>query len=490
LTAYSQWSPDIITESDWEYYYLNGTIDYNSYQLLREIPEGEAIIDTADYIVSTLGVSSVELEENYGVLMPEVSPGRKPFLNRMPIFYAGRVRFGSKVVENKSENYLFTSLQSEDFRVDFKLRDEQNRVVAERRSVAVHKEPWSVVLGNFTADIGCGLVIGKFDYRPVSYGPQGSDFDRFLFPDNSLYNGVSATVRGDYRFIYSAKEYGESNKRVLGLAFSAGIYSLRIGITGVLTRLSGASRRRDFGAGSLYIDMPESGTKAELAYAESGIGAAVQTVLSDFTVRGWYYDDSYLNLQSSGFAHPDYQAYSYDISEISFRQAQSGESGFYLRKDLEIEDLEIISAAEFWRNPRSDKINYDGLILSRYHFSNGFSPYARCTFYDRNDYYSNRIEWGGIISKSFTLDSRLALTYRNKSIENGNSRFYILISLPLLQNMSLAGRVRWHFDGSYDYFLEERLIFFEDLTFKATYRWQDDLGKDLGSLYIILENRF
>lgn len=490
LAAYSQWIPDISTESDWEYYYRNGYIDYESFQLINEIAEGAVITDTAEFITSTLGISPVDLVENYGTISHTSPMERKSETDRIWLFDSGRARFGSRITDGKSENYLLTSLRTPKYQFDFKLRDEQNKVIAERRSVELNGENYSVVLGNYMTDIGCGLNIGRFDYRPVSYEPHESDWKRFLFPDNSYYNGLKAIMGRNKTLIYSSKKYGNLNKQLFGSALSTRIRPVHVGIAAAVTRISNQSNKRYFGTGSLYIELPEKRSRAEIAYAESGAGACVQTTIGDLMLKGWYYDESYLNFQSSGFAHPDYQSYSYDVSEISFRQAQSGESGFYMRKDFELDNFEFDNAAEFWRNPRSDKINFNSLIQSRYYFPGDLLSYVRYYFYNRNDLFGSRMEFGGMISKSFILDSRLTLAFGKKSLEKENSRYYILLSLPFSNNVTLGGRGRLYFNGSYDYFLEEETLIMKELLLKVTYRWDDDLGEDLGSLYVILENRF
>jgi len=56
--------------------------------------------------------------------------------------------------------------------------------------------------------------------------------------------------------------------------------------------------------------------------------------------------------------------------------------------------------------------------------------------------------------------------------------------------MILSGRLMFGFDGSFEYLIEENIGFNNGFELKATYRWNDDLGANLGTFYITLGNRF
>jgi hypothetical protein len=489
--ATAQWVSDIKTESDWEYYYINGYIDYNSYQLLREIAEGTDIDDTLEFITSTLGISPVELSEIF-VIPGRRKTGDEKLYSRESISrWSGRLRLGSKIQNETNESFLLASVRSGKMDFYLKLRnDERGRTATERRSFKIKKDKYSITLGNFTNDIGCGLGLGRFDYRPVSLESDEDEFNQFLFPDNSYYNGIKAEYQKNHAIIYSVKKYNDVYKNTLGSLLSAKLHRAKVGITGSFTGLTSDSDTKILGVGSIFIDLEEDGTGAEVAYGESGAGACVQVAKPNYVLRGWYYDDSYINLQSSGFSHPDYLSYTDQRSEISFRQPQSGETGFFVRKKITYNKIEFRNAAEIWKNPRTNHISYDNSFQTRMFISSRITSLIRYTVYNKRDYYRNKIESGINMRNKYDINVRVLMSIEDESIVNDDSRFYVISTFPLTRNITMAGRLRWRFDGEFDYFIEERLMLGDGLFLKATYRWKEDQKKDLGSLYVFLENRF
>jgi len=489
-TANSQWISDINTESDWEYYFNNGIIDYNSYQLLREIAEGTDIKDTTDFIISTLGISAVDLIEklNYSGNRPLQSSG--PVLPEPQSSWSGRFRMGSEIREERNKNYALADFGYGDFNAGIKIREKNGARETERRYISLAKDDYSLTLGNYTADIGCGLSIGRFDYRPLSLESHQDDLGHFLFPDNSYYNGLKAEFLNRYTFVYSAKKYNDIYKSTFGTALEAPFHSVRVSVTGAAAILSGGSEPRTFGAGSIIVESDTAGLKGEIAYGHSGAGVSVQAVKPDLVIRGWYYDKSYLNLQSSGFSHPDYQSYTINNTDLSFRQPQRGESGFHARKYVRYNGIEFTDAAEFWKNPRIGKIQYNNSLLAKYRVSSQVISRVGYTISERNGIRYDRLETGAGIYDRYKLEARTYINFVQKTVARDDSKFYILAILPLVKSMSLAGRFRWSFDGLFDYFLEERLLLDGGLFLKATYRWNETLGPDLGTFYIFMENRF
>jgi hypothetical protein len=332
--------------------------------------------------------------------------------------------------------------------------------------------------------------MGRFDYRPLSLETYESDINEFLFPDNSYYNGLKAEFQDRYTFIYSGKKYNDLYKNTFGAALETRINSFEVGITGAVTRLSDGSAARTLGSGSLFLNSENSDLNAEIAYAESGPGVSIQAVRPGLVLRGWYYHGSYINLQSSGFSHPDYRSYTALNSEISFRQPQRGESGFYAHKRVTYKEFEFGNFAEFWKNPRNRKIRYNNSLLAKYHFMPSVISRLGYTIYYKSDNYYNRLEAGIGIFKDYKVEARAYINYFKNNVAKSESKLYITAILPLVKSMSLAGRLRWRFDGLFDYFLEERLLLNDGLFLKATYRWNENHGRELGALYIFMENRF
>jgi len=488
--AKSQWVSDINTESDWEYYFNNGIIDYNSYQLLREIAEGTDIRDTTDFIISTLGISAVELIEyleksqnrplqSSGSVSPEPQSS-----------WTGRFRIGSEIREEGNKSYALADFGYGDFEAGIKIRESNGTRETEKRYIYLAKDDYSITLGNFTADIGCGLSIGRFDYRPLSLESDQDDLGRFLFPDNSYYNGLKAEILNRYTLIYSVKKYNGMYKNTIGTALEVPIRSFRIGVSGAAATLSDGAVSRTIGAGSIIVASDPAGLKGEIAYGHSGTGVSVQAIRPDLAIKGWYYDKSYLNLQSSGFSHPDYQSYTIENTDLSFRQPQRGESGFYARKDTKYRNIEFTNAAEFWKNPRIGRIQYNNSVLTKYQISSRIVSRVGYTISERNGIRYDRLETGIGIYDKYELEARAYINFVQKTVARDYSKFYIMAILPLVNSMSLAGRFSWSFEGLFDYFLEERLLLDGGLFLKATYRWNETLGPDLGAFYIFMENRF
>lgn len=488
--ARSQWVSDIKTESDWEYYFKSGIIDYNSYQLLRELAEGTEISDTANFIVSTLGISPVEIIDrlNYADIRPQETIAARD--GKTPSPWSGRVRLGSEIAAGGQEHFALASIKSGDVASELKIRDENGNRVTERRFIKLEKENNSFILGNFTTDIGCGLSIGRFDYRPLSLESEDNDLNEFLFPDNSYYNGLKAEFSNRYKLIYSVKKYNNLYKNTFGTALATDIGSTRAGFAGAVARLSAGSENSVLGSGSVFMASLRHGLKGEIAYSGSGPGITFQAARANLVLRGWYYDNGYINLQSSGFSHPDYQSYTIDYSETSFRQPQRGETGFYAYKIIGYKRLQFGNAAEFWKNPRSRKIQYNNSVLARYDVTSAINAHMYYTIYNRDNVKYDRLESGFRFDGDFDLEARTYIKFLKKAVATSDSKLYIMLTLPLAESMSLAARLRWRFDGLFDYFLEERLLLKDGLFLKATYRWNENLGRDLGALYIYMENRF
>ena len=113
-----------------------------------------------------------------------------------------------------------------------KLRNDSGKMSVERRSLSLAEDTYSITVGNYLADYGCGLGIGRFDYRPVSFNKDDNDVNGILFPDNSYYNGIKAAYNKNYSIMFSRKKYGDFYKtffasefNFLCLYFSAIVFS-------------------------------------------------------------------------------------------------------------------------------------------------------------------------------------------------------------------------------------------------------------------------
>lgn len=487
--ATAQWLDKIQTESDWEFSFRDGFFDYNSYQLYRELAEGTVISDTAEYIISSMGAEPTETAGRpiYSESHTQSFMRRKAAVStaaRVPV----RVRFGRKIIEDKNTGYMLLTSSADNIDLAFKGRDENGTWSTERRSVSYAGDDFKLKLGNFTSRIGCGLGIGRFDYRPVSYESDLGRGEEFLFPDNSYYNGFLFSYKDNVNLIYSIKKYYDVKKNLAAASVSIDISDLVIGLTASGTVLSSDDVSRKLGAGSIFILSSDGELRSEIGYGESGIGFCAQALRKNYDVRFWHYDNSFINLQSSGFAHPDYESFSDDRLELSFRQPQKGETGLFLRQRFIAEDIKFTAATEVWKKSPGQAIAMDNSIQARRRAISDLVITAR--YADRRNRHNDRslAELGASLQKRLEYGVFISLWIERERIDMDKSKYFLYISMPATSRFSISGRARWNLSGDFDYFIEEKTRIDEFLSIKATYRWDDSCRGDLGPLYLIVES--
>lgn len=489
--AKSQWLTDIQTESDWEYNFNSGLFDYNSFQLYREFTEGAEITDTSMFLSSSLGITNIEtvVRQNSGNAN-DIAKKTSKNISKDSYFQSAHIRLGNKTIDNKSYNYMLASIEHGKISSKLKLRNDNGKMSAERRSLSFTNDTYSIIAGNYLTDYGCGLGIGRFDYRPVSFNKDDNNVSGILFPDNSYYNGIKAVYNNNYSILYSKKRYDDFYKTLYASSISKQIYDTYLGMTASHTRLSSSDGNKTLGAGSVFINTLDGFLKAEIAYGESGAGSAIRVVGHNYLFKGWYYDDSYINLQSSGYARSDYRSFTEDWFELSFRQPQTGEKGFFAKNRINIKNVDILGAAEVWKKPNGNTVNLDNSILMRFPINNNivtFMRYSNLLSTTRN---RGIIDLGTEFRRDFRIDTKISFWIENNSTVESKSQYYIFFALPLSDYLKMGARLRWKFDGSFDFFIEETIVLNRNFWLKATYRWRDDYGPDLGPLYIIMENRW
>ncbi len=487
--ATAQWFDKIQTESDWEFSFRDGYFDYNSYQLYRELAEGAAISDTIEYIVSSMGAAPTEIVNSpiYSKSYAQSFLKRKTAVStafKVPV----RVRFGRKIFENKNKGYILLTGSSSNINLAFKGREENGSWSTERRSISFASDDFRFKLGNFTSRIGCGLGIGRFDYRPVSYESDLGRGKEFLFPDNSYYNGFLFSYRDNFNLIYSIKEYYDVKKNFAGASVSIGVADFMVGATAAGTVLSSENVSRTLGTGSIFILKNDGELRSEIGYGESGIGFCAQALRSDYDIRFWHYDDSFINLQSSGFAHPDYESFGDDRFELSFRQPQKGETGLFLKRRFMAERIEFTAATEVWKKSPAHVIAVENSIQARCPVVSDLVVIAR--YADRHNRQNDRslVELGASLQRHIEYGVLISLWVERERIEKDKSKYLLYISMPATSRFSIGGRARWNLSGDFDYFIEERTRIDKFLSIKATYRWDDSYAGDLGPLYLVVES--
>ncbi len=468
----------IQTESDWEFLSDQGYFDYNSYQLYREFAEGAEIKDTSDYIQATMGNPLSDF------VSPEGTGGST--IDRNPAERHIRFRSGQKVLEGSNSGYVLVSSSRQNINVEFKGRNDNDSWRTERRSINFTKGIYNVTVGNYTANIGSGLGIGRYDYRPVGI-PKDSLSPDFLFPDNSYYNGAKIDINNRYTILFSSKKYLSTQKRFLGGAalFINSDYTL--GVTAAATGLSSESNHRLLGEGSIYLTNPDNGFSLEAGYAEAGAGVVCRSRKKGYDIKFWHYDDSFVNLQCSAMAYPDYVGFQDEDYPITFRQPQTGESGLFLRRDLMLGKLYIFGLSSIWKRSPGDPTTLDNTLGARL---------ALREWLDLDAIYSERIgrqlgktlsEFGFNFQKWFQASALMSLWYDGGGANRDKSYAQIYVSIPVKASFSANARLRSRFNGKLEYFIEERTVIADRLTLKATYRWQDSYDRRSGPLYLVME---
>jgi len=113
-----------------------------------------------------------------------------------------------------------TSLNWQLQTVRFSIETEDNNgdYFYKKRWLSFSSNYFDVVLGNFGVAEGCGLAIGRFDYRPSAGMTDHIESD-LLYPYNNYYNGIKISARGRGfrgRLYYSKKKYISGRKDFLG----------------------------------------------------------------------------------------------------------------------------------------------------------------------------------------------------------------------------------------------------------------------------------
>jgi hypothetical protein len=478
--CFPQWIDQIQTESDWEELYRQGYFDYSSYQIYRELAEGAEVVDTTEYLKAAQG--SPILEITRGALS-----GVKPEFEGDSIEEFRRLFFraGRRIYDGDNSGYFMISHQRDSLAMLYKARDDGNHWSTERRSLNLGLAGGTLTLGNFANNIGLGLAIGRFDYRPRGGAADTAAYtDDFFYPDNSLFNGLKINL-GQSQAILSSKKYPGLIKDMAGIASAIRAGENIIGAAFAGTRLRAGGYSRTMGVASVFFERPD--LESEIAYGESGIGAAARLFRSRYNLTLWHYEDSFLNLQCSGPASHDYTLFFNPHFNETFRQTQSGESGFLLQGVLLDRGALVTAATETWKRADTARVSSDNSVTTR------FAPYD-------NVILSARLgeRFGGVgrrlLSEVYT-EVRRPLEFsvkvsvwseRGKAI-NEKSFCHAFMRYPILANARLGGRIRFHFDGAFDFFVEEEAFIGEKLRLKATYRWRDSYD-DAGPLYIVMES--
>ena len=480
----AQWLGQIQTESDWEASYSLSYFDYNTYQIYRELAEGATVTDSLDFFRAALGSPVLEFLGGAGGRIPVIAA---PDTVEQHAFVV-RIRGGQKIRSGESNyGYILFSGSKEDAAFELKGRKRKHDWEIERRSIELRKGRSQITLGNFDTDIGLGLSIGRFDYRPIAgMSDSMKQPDNFVFPDNSYYNGIKFDYCGS-TVIFSNKKFPGLKKRLFGGAVTSNYEDVTIGVSGVGIFLSAGGYNRALGSTSLFFADPVRGIRVEIAYAEAGPGAALRLRRSGFDWAIWHYDRSYLNLQSSGVARPDYDRFEDPHFTEAFRQPQAGETGLFAEKGLAVGRFDLGAATEIWKGSPRDQVALENLVSARFRLTDRIALDARLS--GRTGLSNDRVitEIGSNLNGIINIHARASLWNERGEVAKSRSFCYIYFSVPSKIKFLFNGRIRSYFDGDWDYFIEEIVNLAGSLRAKVTYRWQESYHDNVGPLYLVLE---
>ncbi len=312
----------------------------------------------------------------------------------------------------------------------------------------------------------------------------------FLNPDNSYYNGAKIEINNRFEVLLSSKKYLSVRKDFGGGAFTVPIGENRIGLTASATKLVSNGKYRTLGEGSIFYSNSILGISSELGYAESGAGVACEFDRKSYDIRFWYYDDSFINPQSSGLAYPDYITFRDERFPISFRQPQAGESGLSVRKIVDFGRLRLVGWSSIWKRSPQASASLDNSLGARLIIGDGFDINGR--YGERSGQLTGRTiaELGFNFKKGIEISTLISSWIDGNSTDDSRSFAHLYMSIPVKAGFMACARIRSHFNGKLEYFIEERTILSDRLSLKATYRWQDSYEKDSGPLYLILETSY
>jgi len=482
----AQWIDLIQTESDWEDLYSEGYFDYDSYRLYRDLAEGDSVKDESQYLESVLGnpLTEIRLSGN----SPSKGNVVTTAAGQSQGLASGRIKSGHKVRLNENSGYYLMDVSLRQMQFGYKGRNNNNNWQTERRSLRYTNSAWDITAGNYTADCGLGLTIGRFDYRPISSSRQSTI--NALFPDNSYYNGLKVIYRENQQLCCSVKKYGNASKSFWGGYFSRRLQSLELGIALGATLLSADSYRKSLGVGSIYAANESLGVRAELAYGESGIGFTLKTIQKGFDIRVWRFDKSYINLQSSGYAYPDYISYVDESTGLVFRQVQAGESGMLVEKGIILGRVDLDGISEVWKRTRDDAIAGDYSLWARYRAGDRAFFSTKLSAMKSPESRRNLMEFATGVwwFAKLTLLSSLYVGDNNLKRQRSFSQVYCEVSRANVT--SFNGRVRFRYNGDIEYYIEERTTVFPGTILNATYRWQNASESRMGPLFLTLERVF
>jgi len=404
------------------------------------------------------------LERNDLITEPD-----KPFYNDFwseylfPLKGKAGLRRYSKDIE-KSANYYYVNWQRENIRMSAESKESEGENSWRKRALFWPAEPFEITIGNYTADEGYGLAIGRFDYRP-SVGLNDDSSSDFIYPLNSYYNGIKfAGHNGNFggRFYYSEKKYNSSQKTFIGSGFDYNINSLAVGFSLGYNRFvsDGMDDNRLSAGINIKLSDDDFSLSGEYAYINKSNGLFIrgERRLSDVSIRTefWHYDDDFNSYNCSGPSASDYQSFYPDEQNLGFRSAQAGEAGMAVKYFIPYMSFGLM----LWSNSFDDRINSSFSSRFRKPITSHLKLFALTSVNSRNE---NRYFWlkAGLDIKDYPMmrQSGMKLYFiDNANPANDKSYTFLKFSKSVKDNFTIFLNIRNYFNGYNRLFIGEEFI--------------------------------
>jgi|GEM_PF-4236883 len=354
-----------------------------------------------------------------------------------------------------------------------------------------------LILGNFTAEYGNGLNLGRYDYWRYNTDSYQEKEGNFLIPNSTWYNGIKASLFGGRLrpdIIYSYYE-GDSLKRNLigaNLSWRGDWFSPGVAYSLDLTEDEDGNELRNECI-SLHASLRSERTevKGEAALLNWDHGAVnLQFLLrernysTEFTF--WGYSDGFVNFHTSSRANPDYFTVYYDEIDYDFRCPQAGEIGFSSSNRFKITNrLQGRANLSGWGNRVRKTNNHDlqlGLIAHLSEpFSLRFDQFIRSRDNQEEPYqsYTSQIEAQSYHLKDFQIQTKVSYNLKDYEVTGRRSYayFWLRIGILNLKPLEIFSRIKYVYQElkystkKYcEFYLEESLDFWEGFNLSAKYR--------------------
>jgi hypothetical protein len=449
--------------------YHSGMIDYGTFSVLYNAYDLGGLT-TAD-LQALLSADRADLD--FVLTQPDTTG----FWAELLTGYDGR--FGARRFSGNFDNVYgdyYAEIATHAVAADLVVRQEKGSYSYRRRSLSWSCPFLTITAGDYSAAAGYGLVIGRYDYRPVT--GDNTDDDDFLHPDNNYYNGLKASAKLPYfesKFYYSDKEYGNYDKTFVGISGDIKLKSFSGGLSYGVNRLEDYYKRHAAGIHARYETFNYS-LGGEYAVIEKWDGAYFigQRKYDGWSIQSefWHYGESFYNYNCSAPAVSDYETY-YPLDDtLGFRSYQAGETGMALSYRSKAFTL----GTEFWSHTDLSEIKssfYFGYLQT---ISSHFDSYVQTSYRDRSD---NNYFW---LKTSIFTDyrplSKLGCKLYFKDSEIAHDDCYVFFNLKhsLGENLRLSAGIREYFDGGIYYIFEESFypaagfIMRADISYKNTTR--------------------